>query len=375
MNAKRMMSLLILLTVGPCAVHGADSIVISGGRRSIIISGRDPEPSQAIVSVPSVPKPQKGSDLDSTSPVVTSPSQQDVPQAAGEVSVRLQQWGATWCPSCPGGKAQAQSAASQLGVSLEYFDYDQNRQIAQSLGVNSVPQTHIVVGGKILYRFVGQTPAGTIAAKARELSGNSGQLTQSSTVLRPMPNRYIQWPGWGTIDLETYNRNCSCSMCNSIRQQQQQYWQQLKAFQQSQTQVTPDQEGCPYVVVESMLDQMRLRSDDILGDLGCGDGRILIAAARRGIRGIGIEIDPVRADVARRNVEAAGLGHLVTIETGDAMEFDTSRCTAITAYLYPPLLAKLSPKLVGLRVVASPFHQIPGLAMSQAGDVWIHQKG
>ena len=185
------------------------------------------------------------------------------------------------------------------------------------------------------------------------------------------PVRFIKWPGWGTIDLETYNRNCNCSMCVSIRAKQQEYQRQLKAFQQSQTSVTPDQEGCPHALVETMLDSMELRPGDVLGDLGCGDGRILISAAKRGIRGIGVEIDPVRAEVARRNVRSSGYERLVTIETGDALEFDLSRVTCATTYLYPPLLAKLSPKLKSLRVVASPYHEIPGISMKQIGDIWI----
>lgn len=193
-----------------------------------------------------------------------------------------------------------------------------------------------------------------------------------SQTLAP-PSRYIQWPGWGTIDLETYNRNCNCSMCVSIRAMQRQYLRDLESFQ-SQSAVTPDQEGCPHELVEKMLDQMQLRSDDVLADLGCGDGRILIAAARRGIRGIGIEIDPDRAAVATRAVKAAGVSHLVTIETGDALEFDTQRATAVTAYLYPPLLEKLSVKLRGKRVVASPYHEIPGLAMVQYGDLWLYRE-
>lgn len=164
-------------------------------------------------------------------------------------------------------------------------------------------------------------------------------------------------------------------MCVEIRQMQQEYQQQMKAFRQSQSSVSPDKEGTPHELVEEMLDQMRLRPDDVLGDLGCGDGRILLAAARRGIRGIGIELDPVRADLARKNVEAAGLGHLVTIETGDALEFDAGRITAATTYLYPPLLEKLAPRLAGLRVVGSPYHEIPGLSMTQFGDVWIARKG
>lgn len=195
-----------------------------------------------------------------------------------------------------------------------------------------------------------------------------------SPVSSTPPIRYINWPGWGQIDLETYNRNCNCGMCQSIRAQQQEYRRQLDSFQQPQSQVPPDQEGTPHALVETILDQMQLLDSDVLADLGCGDGRILIAAAKRGIRGIGVERDPARAHLARLQVKSAGLEHLVTIETGDALDFDLSRVTAVTAYLYPPLLAQLSPKLKSVRVVASPYHEVPGLSMTRIGDVWIAKK-
>lgn len=190
-----------------------------------------------------------------------------------------------------------------------------------------------------------------------------------------VPSRFIQWPGWGQIDLETYNRNCNCGMCQSIRSQQQEYRRQLQLFQQPQSKVTPDQEGTPDALVTDLLDKMQLRTGDVLAELGCGDGRILIAAAKRGIRGIGVELDPVRAQVARENVRRHGLTELITVETGDALEFDFSRANCATTYLYPPLLAKLSPKLKSLRVVGSPYHEVPGLPMTQFGDVWIYRNG
>lgn len=81
---------------------------------------------------------------------------------------------------------------------------------------------------------------------------------------------------------------------------------------------------------------MELRDSDVVGDFGCGDGRFLIAAARRGIRGIGIEIDPVRASVARANVRAAQLDHMIQIHEGDALTFDDAgTITAAVTYLYP----------------------------------------
>lgn len=213
-------------------------------------------------------------------------------------------------------------------------------------------------------------------ATAKRMLGRSDRVPvkQVASLRQTPPVRFIQWPGWGTIDLETYNRDCNCSMCVSIRFRQQEYRKQLKAFQQSQTKVTPDQEGCPHAVVEAMLDQMEILDSDVLGDMGCGDGRILIAAARRGIAGIGIEIDPARAEVARRNVRSAGYERLVRIEEGDALDFDMSRVTVATTFLYPPMLAKLAPRMKSLRVVASPFHEIPGLSMVQTGDVWIRKQ-
>ena len=164
-------------------------------------------------------------------------------------------------------------------------------------------------------------------------------------------------------------------MCQSIRSQQQEYRRQLQLFQQPQSKVSPDQEGTPDALVQDLLDKMQLRTGDVLAELGCGDGRILIAAAKRGIRGIGVELDPVRAQVARENVRRSGLSELITVETGDALEFDLSRATVATTYLYPPLLAKLSPRLKQLRVVGSPYHEVPGLPMTQFGDVWIYRNG
>ena len=140
-----------------------------------------------------------------------------------------------------------------------------------------------------------------------------------------------------------------------------------------QSQATPDhQQGTPHDTIERILDTMRLTNLDVLADLGCGDGRVLIAAARRGVRGIGVEIDPAMADRARLNVAAAGVSDRVTIETGDARDFDVSRCSACVAYLYPELLAELAPKMRSVRVAASPFHEVAGF--TQVGDVWIHRR-
>jgi len=187
-------------------------------------------------------------------------------------------------------------------------------------------------------------------------------------------SRYISWPGWGTIDLETYGHGCNCNMCRTIRGMQQTYRNQQR-YQTSTKPVLPDdQQPCPQETVDRMLDLMNLNPTDVIADLGCGDGRILIAAAKRGIRGIGVELDHARAQEAKKLIATAGLSHMIQIIIGDARQFDTSKATAITAYLYPPLLEELAPKMTGARVVASPFHEIPGLKMDRTryGDIWLY---
>jgi predicted RNA methylase len=88
-----------------------------------------------------------------------------------------------------------------------------------------------------------------------------------------------------------------------------------------------------------------------------------------------VELDHTRVSVARQAINDSGLSHLITVEQGDARNFDASRATVITAYLYPTLLAELSSKLRSVRVAASPFHQVEGLNMVQHGDVWLYRRG
>lgn len=106
----------------------------------------------------------------------------------------------------------------------------------------------------------------------------------------------------------------------------------------------------PDKVVDRMLELGEVGPSDVVYDLGCGDGRIVIAAAKRyGARGVGIEIDPKVADEARKNIDAAGVGHLVTIRTGDVFDEDFSEATVVTLYLLPDLNELLKPKLAKLR--------------------------
>lgn len=113
-------------------------------------------------------------------------------------------------------------------------------------------------------------------------------------------------------------------------------------------------------LVFAMLDMANVQANDKVYDLGAGDGRIAIEAARAyGATAVGIEYNPKLADFARLNVEQAGLQDKVTIITGDIFEEDFSSATVVTLYLLESLNIKLKPTLLnmkpGTRVVSNSF--------------------
>ena len=119
----------------------------------------------------------------------------------------------------------------------------------------------------------------------------------------------------------------------------------------------------PYVptkepVLDRMLQMGGVKPGDVLYDLGCGDGRIVIAAAKRfGIRGVGIDIDPVRIAEAQENARKAGVADRVKFIQGDLFDADIKDATVVTLYLLPEVNLKLRPKLLsdlkpGTRIVS-----------------------
>lgn len=117
----------------------------------------------------------------------------------------------------------------------------------------------------------------------------------------------------------------------------------------------------PNDVVERMLTLAGVTADDVVYDLGCGDGRIVIAAARDfGARGVGVDIDPQRIAEANANAEQAGVQHLVRFIEQDALEVDVSDATVVTLYLLSSSNARLRPILTrqlrpGARIVSHAF--------------------
>ncbi len=117
----------------------------------------------------------------------------------------------------------------------------------------------------------------------------------------------------------------------------------------------------PMAVAEQMLRLAEVGPEDRVYDLGCGDGRIVILAAKRfGARGVGIDFDPELVAKARREAEAAGVSHLVTFIESDVMEVDLAPASVVTIYLqdfaFPRLLKKLRRDLrPGARIVSHDF--------------------
>lgn len=126
--------------------------------------------------------------------------------------------------------------------------------------------------------------------------------------------------------------------------------------------VVPSELDVPYVpthqsIVDEMLTMAEVKSTDVLYDLGSGDGRIPITAAKRfGTRGVGVDLNPVRVKEANKNAEDAKVTDKVKFIQGDLFEQDFSEATVLALYLLPEVNMKLRPKILemkpGTRVVS-----------------------
>ena len=119
---------------------------------------------------------------------------------------------------------------------------------------------------------------------------------------------------------------------------------------------TPGQAGkdvvwvpTPQELVEKMLDMAQVTPQDVVMDLGSGDGRNIIAAAKRGARAIGVEYNPDMVALSRRRAQEAGVGDRATFIQGDMFEADISKATVLALFLLPSNLDKLAPKFLTLR--------------------------
>jgi predicted RNA methylase len=135
----------------------------------------------------------------------------------------------------------------------------------------------------------------------------------------------------------------------------------------------------PQNVVDAMLALAKVGKDDVVYDLGCGDGRIVVTAAERyGARSIGYDIDPERVEEARQNVQRHGVERLVQIEQRDIFTLDLSGASVIALYLLPELNVRLLPQLErmkpGSRIISHDF-DIAGVVPKQVLRLGIDARG
>jgi SAM-dependent methyltransferase len=115
----------------------------------------------------------------------------------------------------------------------------------------------------------------------------------------------------------------------------------------------------PNDMVEKMLDMARVTAQDFVIDLGSGDGRNVIAAAKRGARALGVEYNPDLVELSKRAAAAAGVGDKAQFVQGDMFAADISKATALVLFLIPSNLEKLAPKFLalapGTRIVSNTY--------------------
>ncbi|MGE5301900.1 MAG: SAM-dependent methyltransferase, partial [Alphaproteobacteria bacterium] len=118
----------------------------------------------------------------------------------------------------------------------------------------------------------------------------------------------------------------------------------------------------PQEVVDRMLELAQVKKGDVVYDLGSGDGRIVITAAKKyGVKAIGFEIDPERIKESQENIKKAGVGHLVEIRQQDIRTVDLSPASVLTMYLLPEVNLMIRPNIwkqmkPGSRVVSHDFN-------------------
>src|SRR6188474_499670 len=105
----------------------------------------------------------------------------------------------------------------------------------------------------------------------------------------------------------------------------------------------------PYVLVEKMLDLAKVTPQDFVMDLGSGDGRNIIAAAKRGARALGVEYNPDMVEFSKRTAAAAGVAERAMFVQGDMYEADISQATVLALFLLTENLNRLAPKFLSLR--------------------------
>jgi 16S rRNA G966 N2-methylase RsmD len=173
-----------------------------------------------------------------------------------------------------------------------------------------------------------------------------------------MPLQRIRWLVIGVNCLSLLVNGCTSVDKNNLNVQAPQ--DKIKV-QNIKCQLSAPYVPTPENVVEEMLKLANVKKDDILYDLGSGDGRVVIAAAQKlGVQGVGVELDPFWIEEANESARKAGVTNRVRFVQQDLFQTDISKATAVTLYLLPEINLKLRAKLLselkpGTRIVSHEF--------------------
>lgn len=410
-----------------CSTASAQSFVISGGQRSMIISGSGPvvvQPAEVVVETKVKTRVTPRKVITKTETTVESArSDQDY------VVVFTTQG----CPPCMQMKSLTIPELKRRKVQVLLIE---DSAVAAQYGVTSFPVVMVARNGKQKKRWSGfvstdlllqviQTPEpqaqippqtgfydstiydgqpgsshrdrqSLIDHLVKEHAQNSVKLNGlSDSALNDLHNqfhptprvtetllpRHINIAPYGTIDLATYSRTdrrgnaCQCGMCLAIYPHQRAYReQQARLAAKPVAELDIGQQATPMNLVQSGVREMHLTDADFFCDIGCGDGRWLIEASKTsGCQSVGIEYDHDLAELARAKIRKSGLSDKIQVIEGDARDFDYSAVTAIACHLYDDLLSELASAGVfdSARVTVAPYHEVPGMQMNQRGGVWV----
>ena len=131
----------------------------------------------------------------------------------------------------------------------------------------------------------------------------------------------------------------------------------------------------PASVINAALNMVKVKPNEVFADLGCGDGAVLIEAAKKfGVYCIGFEINPTLAKLAHRKAESAGVKHLIDIVCSDIFTIDLSKFNVVYVYPFPPIIPRLSEKIAsecqkGTRVLVHD-HSLNGLKPTKSMQIF-----
>lgn len=170
------------------------------------------------------------------------------------------------------------------------------------------------------------------------------------------------------------NPNCPCPMCRDLVNA----YNAAKNGEIAEESASSKLIGTPMDIVPKLVDAFVPKKDFLLLDPGCGDGRILIDAAKRyGCKGIGIEINPETYKKALENVKAEGLEDRIKIYFGDSRDYSFDEADGVVMFLFPDLINDLTDKLKALKRgarVVSYSHEIPLKGAVRCEDIYVWTK-